>query len=173
MVLILCARFARLKLWLTGFADTAGKDGAGALGRADQKKPAGVEAFADAGEAVSFVDTDALAANPGGASFETGTDALRGGLEVGGCGKGGEFGVERSQEGEQQVLARPVAAGFDEERSGGGAEFFRKLRLVDVDADADDGVADACDFGIEFGEDAAEFFAAEEEVVGPAEIGLK
>ena len=44
---------------------------------------------------------------------------------------------------------------------------------MDVDADADDDVANARDLGIQFGEDAAEFAWAEEQIVRPAEVGLE
>ena len=45
------------------------------------------------------------------------------------------------------------------------------FRLVHVDADADDGVVDAIGLGVHLGEDAAEFLAADEQVVGPANVG--
>jgi hypothetical protein len=155
------------------FADPAGKDSADALGRAHQEKAAGVEAFGSAGESVAFVDADALATNPGGASFETVADALCGGLEVSGCGEGGEFAFEGLQEGEEDFLARPVVTGLEKERGGKGSEVLRKLWLVDIDADADDRMADAGDFRVELGEDAAKFTRAEEQVIGPAKIGLE
>ena len=44
---------------------------------------------------------------------------------------------------------------------------------MDVDADADDHMANARDFRVELGEDAAEFPRAEEEIVGPAQVGLQ
>ena len=45
--------------------------------------------------------------------------------------------------------------------------------LVDVDADADDGVVDAVGLGVHLGEDAAEFPAADEQIVGPANVGQR
>jgi len=44
---------------------------------------------------------------------------------------------------------------------------------MNIDADPNHGVADARDLGIEFREDPAEFARAEEQIVGPAQIGLE
>ena len=59
---------------------------------------------------------------------------------------------------------------FDAERRGDVGEIGGHLRLVDVDADADDGVVDAVGLGVHLGEDAAEFAAADEQIVGPADV---
>jgi hypothetical protein len=76
--------------------------------------------------------------------------------------------MERLQQGDEELLAGPMLAGFDAQRGREGGELGGEALLVDVDANADDEVADARGLGVEFGEDAAEFAAAEEQVVGLA-----
>ena len=61
-------------------------------------------------------------------------------------------------------------ARFDAKRRGDVGELGGHVALVHVDADADDGVMDAIGLGVHFGEDAAEFSAAEEKIVGPADV---
>jgi hypothetical protein len=62
-------------------------------------------------------------------------------------------------------------AGFHAQRSGDLPEVGGHFRLVHVDADADDGVVHAVGLGVHLGEDAGEFLAVREEIVGPADVG--
>ncbi len=52
-------------------------------------------------------------------------------------------------------------------------QFAGKAFLVHVDADAHDRVAHASDLRVQFGENPAELFPAQEQIVGPANIGLE
>ena len=52
--------------------------------------------------------------------------------------------------------ARPFTAGLDPQRSRNISNLFRKFRLVDVDSDSDDDMANARGFGVHLGENAAE-----------------
>ena len=80
--------------------------------------------------------------------------------------------VEVAQQPNQKLKARMGLPGFDAQRRGNVGELGGHFRLVHVDADADDGVVDAVWLGVHFGEDAGEFSAAEEKIVGPADVEI-
>jgi len=83
----------------------------------------------------------------------------------------GEFEVECPEKRDQQAVATLLVAGGEPKRGGERGEFGREALVVDVDADADDGVAQ-CGVGVGldggFDEDATELLPGKEEVVGPA-----
>ena len=68
-------------------------------------------------------------------------------------------------------MARDGTAGFAVQRGGRGAKGRIEGLLVDVDADADDGIGHCAGFCFGLNEDAARFARTEEQVVGPAQIG--
>lgn len=84
-------------------------------------------------------------------------------------GFGGAFeAFEDGLEGQGWIVDSASGEG---EAGGEGGDFGGEGSLVEIEAEADDGDFSALLVGIEFGEDASEFFAAEGDVVGPAELG--
>ena len=70
----------------------------------------------------------------------------------------------RDQRG-QQVVARNLAAGVDAQRGGDGGQIGWKRGLVEIDADAGDGLVAG-----DLYQDARDFAAVEHQIVGPADI---
>src|SRR5580704_4593440 len=81
-------------------------------------------------------------------------------------------GLEFAQQPDHQFQPRLRPARFDAQGCGDRAEFGRELLLIHVDADAHDDEANLVRFGMHLREDAAEFFAADQNVVRPFQIGF-
>ena len=149
----------------------AGEYGADALCGADAEKAAAVEAICHAGECIRFGDDRRIFPGPRWSSQPGGCGCLR--LRIrSGTGRSEAFDLclEMTQESDQEILTRPVLAGLDFERGGERCQLRRERGLMHVEADADDGVAHACDFCVQFRKDAAHLAAGEEQIVGPADV---
>ena len=85
-----------------------------------------------------------------------------------------ELEVECAEQRDDEGLAVDAVACCEPQRGCNICELCGKAGVVEVDADADNGVAQGgvrLDGG--FDEDAAEFFAVEQDVVGPADVGCE
>ncbi len=131
---------------------------------AEEERAVGVEGF---GATFNFVvagaDGDALA--KGGAMFfpliGEGFEAARGNARI--------VTVEFAEDFDGELGAVLAVAGLYFERGDELAQFGGELAGggVHVDADAEDDVFDLVELGAEFGEDAGDFFSADEDVIWP------
>ena len=83
-------------------------------------------------------------------------------------------GIELLQDFAQEFIPGDVAGGYLIQADGGVSQFVDFSRVEgNIDADADDGVADGVAGDGAFDEDAGYFFAVEEDVVGPFDAGFE
>ena len=154
-----------------GGTNAAGTNGASAAVCGEHgEKTCRVKAVCDASIAVLLRDVNGLAEDPGGGGGESGEQ--RGGIGF----EAGELEIERAEQGDEERGAADGMAGGELERGGERSEAGGERGVADVEADTDDGVAEGVGRGGVNGgfyEDAAELFRAEEEVVGPADVGCE
>ena len=84
-----------------------------------------------------------------------------------GLGVLGDDGIDGGEEREENVFARELAAGVQAQGGGFAREIGGKVGVIDVDADAGDGLAVD-----ELHQNAGDLAVVEHEVVGPAQVAL-
>ena len=136
----------------------------------DEERALGVEGF---GAAFDFSGADGnfdMMADGGAALFPF----VRDGFEFSGE-EAVVVGIEFAQKIGGEFGAVNGMAEFDFKRSGDIAEICRKIGFVEIHihADSEDDIFDFVQFGGHFGKNAADFFAADENVVGPFDFGGK
>lgn len=129
-----------------------------------------VEGFGPAGDG-AVADADGDATSEGGAAAHPFVADL---VEIAGVESGVEM-VEFAEDGGGEGRPVEVATGLGTEGGGDVADIGREGVGVEVyiDPDAQDGVADAVEFSVEFEEDAGGLAMAEEDVVGPFDFGVE
>src|ERR1035437_6119926 len=133
--------------------------GVGAIVLAQDEEARGVEAGGGSGDrAAGLIDGHAPSGDVAGGVSEEAED---------GFGVFGDEGIDGGEESEQNVLAGEFAAGVLAERDGQAIDVAGKRGLIDVDADAGDGLAID-----QLYQDASGLAIVEHEVVGPAQVAL-
>src|ERR1019366_7067719 len=133
--------------------------GIGSIVLAHDEEARGVEAGGGSGDgAVRLIDGHAPSGDVAGGMGEEAED---------GFGVFGDEGIDGGEESEQNVLAGEFAAGVLAERDGQAIDVAGKRGLIDVDADAGDGLAID-----QLYQDASGLAIVEHEVVGPAQVAL-
>src|ERR1035437_6078350 len=133
--------------------------GIGSIVLAHDEEARGVEAGGGSGDgAVRLIDGHAPSGDVAGGVSEEAED---------GFGVFGDEGIDGGEESEQNVLAGEFAAGVLAERDGQAIDVAGKRGLIDVDADAGDGLAID-----QLYQDASGLAIVEHEVVGPAQVAL-
>ena len=151
---------------IVGSAQAAGLHGDQAGCGPDEQEAVLVEAFRIAGAGLRAVDIDAAAGDPCRGLLHAAQDAGNGSRIV----EAERLALKRVKQFDEQRLARNLSAGFEVQRRCWSREITREFSVVNIDADADDGISDIPGFGFRFDEDSTDFAGTDEQVVGPAEV---
>jgi len=129
-----------------------------------------VEGLGDPGDG-AVADTDADATAEGGAAAHPFVADL---VEIAGLEAGIDV-VEFAEDGRGKSGAVDGMSGLGLEGGDDGLQFGGQFGggQVDIDSDAEGGMADAVEFGGEFEEDAGDLAMAEDDVIGPFDFGLE
>ena len=84
-------------------------------------------------------------------------------------------GVQLGEDGGREIGAIKGAPAFDAQRCGDSAQFLGHLlrTQIHVDTDAQHDVPDVVEFGPEFEQNAGHLSGAEDDVIGPLDLGLQ